>query len=32
MKAAMMPPPGAHRLTLIGQDGRAVDEILFTVR
>jgi penicillin-binding protein 1C len=32
MKAAMMPPPGKHRLALIGQDGRAVDEIVFTVR
>jgi penicillin-binding protein 1C len=30
--AAILPPPGAHRLALIGGDGRQVDEILFTVR
>jgi penicillin-binding protein 1C len=29
---AMLPPPGRHRLALIGEDGRAVDQILFTVR
>lgn len=29
---AMLPPPGAHRLALIGADGRALDQILFTVR
>ena len=29
---AILPPPGAHRLTLIGSDGRAQDQVLFTVR
>jgi penicillin-binding protein 1C len=32
IKTATMPPPGPHRLALIGQDGRTVDTILFTVR
>jgi len=27
----ILPPPGAHRLALIGADGRLVDQILFTV-
>ncbi|WP_404714299.1 penicillin-binding protein 1C [Sphingomonas sp. MMS24-J13] len=30
--AAILPPPGAHRLALIDGGGRQVDEILFTVR
>lgn len=29
---AMLPPPGAHRLALIGADGHTLDQILFTVR
>jgi len=29
---AILPPPGAHRLTLVGSDGRAQDQVLFTVR
>jgi len=29
---AILPPPGAHRLALIGSDGRAQDQVLFTVR
>jgi penicillin-binding protein 1C len=29
---AMLPPPGRHRLALIGEDGATVDQILFTVR
>jgi len=28
----ILPPPGMHRLTLIGGDGRAQDEVLFTIR
>jgi hypothetical protein len=28
----MLPPPGRHRLALIGEDGATVDQILFTVR
>ena len=29
---AILPPPGAHRLALVGSDGRAEDQILFTVK
>jgi penicillin-binding protein 1C len=29
---AILPPPGAHRLILVGADGRALDQVLFTVR
>jgi len=29
---AILPPPGAHRLILIAADGRALDQVLFTVR
>jgi len=29
---AILPPPGAHRLVLMGADGRALDRVLFTVR
>jgi len=29
---AILPPPGAHRLILVGADGRALDRVLFTVR
>jgi len=29
---AILPTPGAHRLMLIGSDGRLQDQVLFTVR
>ena len=29
---AVLPPPGVHRLVLVGADGRALDRVLFTVR
>jgi penicillin-binding protein 1C len=29
---AILPPPGAHRRALVGSDGRAGDQILFTVK
>jgi penicillin-binding protein 1C len=28
---AILPPPGTHRLTLVAADGRALDQVLFTV-
>lgn len=28
----ILPPPGAHRLALIGRDGKAEDQILFTIK
>ena len=28
----ILPPPGAHRLALVGADGKALDQVLFTVR
>jgi penicillin-binding protein 1C len=28
----ILPPPGSHRLALIGADGRTLDQVLFTIR
>ncbi|WP_420136818.1 penicillin-binding protein 1C [Sphingomonas sp.] len=28
----ILPPPGAHRLALVGSDGKAADQILFTIK